>query len=77
MYIGKALIADEMGSGKTIQAIGVMQHYRQHWPVLIMMPVTLVGISSLYNTFILYLCVFPPPTYSLVLIFRTPTCSFD
>lgn len=39
---GKALIGDEMGSGKTIQAIGVMQHYRQHWPVLLLMPPTLV-----------------------------------
>ena len=33
---GKALIGDEMGCGKTIQAIGVMQHYRQHWPVLLL-----------------------------------------
>ena len=28
---GRALIADEMGVGKTIQAIGVLQHYRRHW----------------------------------------------
>jgi SNF2 family DNA or RNA helicase len=39
---GKALIADEMGLGKTIQAIGVLQHYRQHWPALILAPVTLI-----------------------------------
>lgn len=40
---GKALIGDEMGCGKTIQAIGVLQHYRQHWPVLIIVPPTLMN----------------------------------
>ena len=29
------------GCGKTIQAIGVMQHYRQHWPVLMLVPVSM------------------------------------
>ena len=28
---GRALIADEMGCGKTIQAIGLLQHYRNYW----------------------------------------------
>ena len=39
---GRALIADEMGCGKTIQAIGVLQHYRAHWPALLLVPVNLV-----------------------------------
>ena len=30
-----------MGCGKTIQAIGVMQHYRNHWPVLMLVPVSM------------------------------------
>ena len=38
---GKALIGDDMGCGKTIQAIGVMQHYRNHWPVLMLVPVSM------------------------------------
>ena len=39
---GRAMIADEMGVGKTIQAIGVLQHYRRHWYVLL----TLVCLCS-------------------------------
>eukprot|EP01035_Chromulina_nebulosa_P020053 gene20053-26033_t len=39
---GKALIADEMGCGKTIQAIACIQHYAQHRPVLILAPVNLL-----------------------------------
>ena len=39
---GKALIGDDMGCGKTIQAVGVMQHYRNHWPVLMLVPVCMV-----------------------------------
>lgn len=35
---GRAFIADDMGLGKTIQAIGVLLHYRQHWPALVLMP---------------------------------------
>lgn len=27
---------------QSIQAIGVMQHYRKYWPVLILMPVSVV-----------------------------------
>ena len=32
---GRALIADEMGCGKTVQAIATAVHYQQHWPVLV------------------------------------------
>ena len=39
---GRAMIADEMGCGKTIQAIAAMQHYRDHWPVLILVPPNLI-----------------------------------
>lgn len=39
---GRAMIADEMGCGKTIQAISVLQHYRQHWPALIILPPNLM-----------------------------------
>jgi SWI/SNF-related matrix-associated actin-dependent regulator 1 of chromatin subfamily A len=39
---GRGLIADEMGCGKTIQAIGLIQHYRNHWPVLVLVPVSLM-----------------------------------
>ena len=39
---GRGFIGDEMGLGKTIQAIALLQHYRQHWPALVMMPVTLL-----------------------------------
>ena len=38
---GRGLIGDEMGCGKTIQAIGCMQYYRNHWPVLILVPPSL------------------------------------
>lgn len=31
-----------MGCGKTAQAIAVIQHYRQHWPVMIMLPIGLL-----------------------------------
>ena len=40
---GRALIGDEMGCGKTIQAIAVMEHYQQHWPALILLPPTLIS----------------------------------
>jgi SNF2 family DNA or RNA helicase len=40
---GRAMIADEMGSGKTIQAIAAIQHYKKHWPVLILMPPSLIA----------------------------------
>lgn len=40
---GRALIGDEMGCGKTMQAIGLLQHYRNHWPALLIVPVNLVN----------------------------------
>ena len=40
---GRALIGDEMGCGKTIQAIAVMEHFQQHWPALILLPPTLIS----------------------------------
>ena len=38
---GRLLIADEMGIGKTIQAIGIMTIYKEDWPVLILCPSSL------------------------------------
>ena len=39
---GRALIGDEMGCGKTLQAIAVLQHYRRFWPALILVPPPLI-----------------------------------
>ena len=38
---GRGLIGDEMGCGKTVQAIGCIQYYCNHWPVLILVPPSL------------------------------------
>ena len=38
---GRVLIADEMGVGKTIQAIGISAIYQENWPVLILCPSSL------------------------------------
>ena len=38
---GRLLIADEMGVGKTIQAIGISSIYKENWPVLILCPSSL------------------------------------
>jgi SWI/SNF-related matrix-associated actin-dependent regulator 1 of chromatin subfamily A len=38
---GRILIADEMGVGKTIQAIGISAVYKEDWPVLIISPSSL------------------------------------
>ncbi|KAI8503989.1 Swi SNF matrix associated, actin dependent regulator of chromatin [Branchiostoma belcheri] len=38
---GRCLIGDEMGLGKTLQAIAVAYHYRQEWPVLVVVPSSL------------------------------------
>ena len=40
---GRGLIGDEMGCGKTITAIAIMQYYRNHWPALVLVPVGLVA----------------------------------
>eukprot|EP01041_Mallomonas_annulata_P007973 gene7973-16320_t len=39
---GRGMIADEMGCGKTLQAIAILQHYSQYWPALILVPPNLV-----------------------------------
>jgi SNF2 family DNA or RNA helicase len=39
---GRVLIADEMGVGKTIQALGIAIVYQKDWPVLILCPSSLV-----------------------------------
>ena len=38
---GRILLADEMGVGKTIQAIGISSLYKENWPVLIICPASL------------------------------------
>ncbi|XP_015272596.1 PREDICTED: DNA annealing helicase and endonuclease ZRANB3, partial [Gekko japonicus] len=38
---GRCMIADEMGLGKTIQAIAVSYHYKNEWPLLIVVPSSL------------------------------------
>ena len=40
---GRAMIADEMGCGKTIEALAVLLHYRRHLPALIMCPPNLIA----------------------------------
>ena len=41
---GRILLADEMGVGKTIQAIGLSYIYKNEWPMLIVAPSFLVSI---------------------------------
>lgn len=38
---GRILIGDEMGVGKTIQAIGIAYIYKNDWPLLIITPASL------------------------------------
>jgi hypothetical protein len=38
---GRALIAHDMGLGKTLQAIAVMAHYRDEWPCLVVVPASM------------------------------------
>ena len=38
---GRILIGDEMGVGKTLQAIGIAYLYRLDWPMLIITPASL------------------------------------
>ena len=38
---GRMLLGDEMGVGKTIQAIGIAYIYRADWPMLIVTPASL------------------------------------
>jgi len=39
---GRGMIADEMGCGKTVQAIACILHYQVHWPALILVPSNLL-----------------------------------
>jgi hypothetical protein len=39
---GCALLADEMGCGKTVQAIAVATYFRDQWPLLVIAPNTLI-----------------------------------
>lgn len=38
---GRLILGDEMGVGKTIQAIGIMYLYWQDWPLIIICPASL------------------------------------
>jgi aldehyde:ferredoxin oxidoreductase len=38
---GRALIGDEMGCGKTVSAIAILEHYRREMPALILVPANL------------------------------------
>lgn len=38
---GRLLLGDEMGVGKTLQAISILYLYRQDWPILILCPSSL------------------------------------
>ena len=40
---GRCLIGDQMGLGKTVQAIAVAACYREEWPVLVLVPTSLRG----------------------------------
>jgi SWI/SNF-related matrix-associated actin-dependent regulator 1 of chromatin subfamily A len=40
---GRILIADEMGVGKSIQALAISSYYRREWPLLIICPSSLVA----------------------------------
>ena len=35
---GRVMIADDMGLGKTVQALGLASHYKDAWPLLIIVP---------------------------------------
>src|SRR4051812_42398242 len=41
---GRLLIADEMGVGKSIQALAVAQYYSQEWPLLIVCPASVKAV---------------------------------
>lgn len=40
-HFGRCLIGDEMGVGKTIQAIAIAYLYRRDWPVVVICPSSL------------------------------------
>ncbi len=43
-HFGRVLIGDEMGVGKTIQALAIAYLYRRDWPVLIITPSSLKSV---------------------------------
>jgi SNF2 family DNA or RNA helicase len=45
---GRFLLGDEMGVGKTIQAIAVSCVYKEDWPLLIVCPSSLVSLRLSY-----------------------------
>lgn len=40
---GRVILADDMGLGKSIQALGVASYYRREWPLLIISPASMVS----------------------------------
>ena len=40
---GKCILADDMGLGKSLQALGIAMYYRQEWPILIVAPASMVA----------------------------------
>jgi len=40
---GRCILADQMGLGKTLQAISIMWHYRSTWPLLVVAPSSMRG----------------------------------
>ena len=42
-HFGRVLIGDEMGVGKTIQALGIASLFRSDWPLLVIAPAPLVS----------------------------------
>lgn len=45
-HYGRVLIGDEMGVGKTIQAMGLAYIYKSEWPLIIFCPSSLVIFYS-------------------------------
>ena len=52
---GRFLLGDEMGVGKTIQAIAVSCVYKEDWPLLIVCPSSLVSLKLHYIRIAFYL----------------------
>lgn len=40
---GRVILADDMGLGKSIQALGIASYYRTEWPLLIVAPASMVA----------------------------------
>lgn len=43
---GRILLADDMGLGKSIQALGIAAYYRAEWPLLVLAPASMVASWS-------------------------------